>query len=799
MKPQAAIILTILVLGCFGTKECTRPYIKSGSECCLDENGNGACDDTEVERLVLVVNSTDVKTEETTTTSQPAKPVAQTRRNASEGPNKKALNDTQQPWERAPDDAQQARPQEPEDVAEEPTLNVTVLANIPCVGNGTCVGSNSSFCFESTFQLSNTKQDGHVGDESEPLDWVGEKVVTGGYVLVGDIADKRNRSNDDPERGIIAFPIGGLGEFSDARLNVLPYATQGTSLDTYVEHILCSGSVEAADFSSASDGAPRVLVKVNESNEMIYDSGITDYVKADLQAGRQFSCYRLSWDKEQLPRLNNKKTDARLFFGYGSSYAPYLSYIRRPCVRCEVNGDCGNTSYVTGYQCMGSKILRQYVHSRCADPQSDAARCVMRQEVQDFASCGYGDSCVDGEDTCYPTSCYNGVNDTNERWIDCGGPCRPCHCFNKKRDLLEESGVDCGGECKPCVEDMRIPFIRLIEPARGRVYSSKKVPLTYSVNKQGVGCWFVANGEEGGPLNGNRYFRALEGSNNVTVYCIDSYGVSANASTTFKVESRRLLSCENDSVAGVYRSNFDSVSFFRDRSGRDWVGGCGDALFNSTVAAADSAPHAMGPYDVTSDMGDGDLDDYRYAALAHSCVEASGYDIGYAHLVEDGVERKAKFRVALLFQEVKAPLQGYDYAYDEPAGNLSSWFQNLREELERHPLATNATYNASATNRSAVIISPRNESPREPPLNSYWRVFRYAADGDTVDESSSMDIPYAPRDSECKKGAGLRFQELDLTPLIANGTGDRADLRLALYSRNVEALVGIVEAEISNK
>ncbi|MFH0862730.1 MAG: hypothetical protein V1875_06860 [Candidatus Altiarchaeota archaeon] len=788
MKALAAVILVILALGCMSPKECPKPYIQSGSVCCLDENQNGACDDTEIERLVLVVNSTGLKTDEVTTTTVPEKPAVQIPRNASEESIRQTPDDSsgQQPGTGTDDSSE----------PQEPLMNVSFFGFIPV--NVSSGGGNSSFCSESTLQLSNTKQDGHIGDESEPLDGAGEKVVTGGYILVGDVADKRNLSNDDPYRGIIALPVGGLGDFSDARLNVLPYATQGTSLDTYVEHVPCSGSVEPADYGFATNGTPTVLIKAKDSNEMFYGIGITEYVKADIGAGRQFSCYRLSWDREGLAKLNNKKTDARFIFGFGSSYAPYMSYIQRPCVRCNVNSDCGNTSYVTGYQCMDGKILRQFVHSRCADPLSDAARCVMTQEVQDFATCRIGESCVDGEDECFSAECYNGENDTNEVGVDCGGPCRPCHCFDRKRDMIYESGLDCGGECKPCVEDKRLPFIRLTNPVSGRLFGSTIVPLAYSVNKQGVGCWFEVNGVEGGSLQGNRLFRAQEGSNNLTVFCMDSFGRSANASASFKVESKRFLSCENDSTVGVYRQHFDGASFFRDRSGRDWAGSCGEAFFNSSMAVADSAPHALGPVDVALGLGDGALGDYRYAGLSYSCDERMGYDVGYAALAKEGVDRKAKFRVALFFQEVKAPQQGYDYAYNEPAGNLSIWFRNLREELERNPLATNQSFNASASNRSNVVISSGNES-RQPPSNSFWRVYRYAADGDAVDKSSYLDFQYAPKESGCNAGSGLRYQELDLTPLIANGTGNRAELRLALYSRKAEALVGIVEAEISYK
>eukprot|EP00457_Paulinella_chromatophora_P000113 gb/GEZN01000113.1/.p1 GENE.gb/GEZN01000113.1/~~gb/GEZN01000113.1/.p1 ORF type:complete len:1515 (-),score=132.07 gb/GEZN01000113.1/:2359-6903(-) len=45
--------------------------------------------------------------------------------------------------------------------------------------------------------------------------------------------------------------------------------------------------------------------------------------------------------------------------------------------------------------------------------------------------------------------CFNGVKDSNENGVDCGGPCAPCPC----NDLLlnnAESDIDCGGKCKGC-------------------------------------------------------------------------------------------------------------------------------------------------------------------------------------------------------------------------------------------------------------------------------------------------------------------------------------------------------------
>lgn len=48
--------------------------------------------------------------------------------------------------------------------------------------------------------------------------------------------------------------------------------------------------------------------------------------------------------------------------------------------------------------------------------------------------------------TTLPNHCFNGVQDSFEDGVDCGGGCVECHCFNLVQDG-DETGRDCGGSC----------------------------------------------------------------------------------------------------------------------------------------------------------------------------------------------------------------------------------------------------------------------------------------------------------------------------------------------------------------
>lgn len=61
----------------------------------------------------------------------------------------------------------------------------------------------------------------------------------------------------------------------------------------------------------------------------------------------------------------------------------------------------------------------------------------------------------------YPTHCFNGVKDGDEKMIDCGGSCKACDVYDTNYEATPapcnngiqdngETGIDCGGTCPPC-------------------------------------------------------------------------------------------------------------------------------------------------------------------------------------------------------------------------------------------------------------------------------------------------------------------------------------------------------------
>ncbi|MGE0789279.1 MAG: hypothetical protein AB7S26_26635 [Sandaracinaceae bacterium] len=80
---------------------------------------------------------------------------------------------------------------------------------------------------------------------------------------------------------------------------------------------------------------------------------------------------------------------------------------------------------------------------------SCSARCADGSACNSTADCTGASSCLAG--TCSPATCANGVLDTGETAIDCGGPvCPACSCTDGLRNQ-DETDIDCGGAtCSPC-------------------------------------------------------------------------------------------------------------------------------------------------------------------------------------------------------------------------------------------------------------------------------------------------------------------------------------------------------------
>ena len=824
MRVILSFLAVAVVLGCLGAERCSEGYVLSGSDCCLDENRNGVCDDQEMEKLVLVVNPAEptcddeVKNqgEEGIDCGGPCSPCesgtekpAETGHDA-EATNRSMAGDTQglasgngSVGERTAGSEGGGTPgvqgnASIEDIGlpgYEAGYNRTIQ-NLSWVEPYIEEGFNSSFCVESVIRLTDTAQDGYVGDETKPPDGTGDRVGLSGYNMVGDIDDRRNFTADDQYKIIVAFPIAGLtGNVSNARVNVLPYVSQGTVLDTQLEHIICSGTIGKADYSSPSDGYIGVIVKASAPDEMMYDTDVTEYLLGDIESNRAFSCYRLYWNQSGLDGLNNERFDRRVFYSYGSEYAPFLTYVKRPCTRCEMNRDCGKTDYVRNYECNDNRIIRQYVHHRCADPGTDAARCVITQEAEEVDTCNEGELCTDGEDRCFPETCYDRDNDTKEQGVDCGGHCRACHCFNGRKDAEQvgfgeaEEGVDCGGECRPCVVDRRLPFVKIVSPSGGGTYGSRMIQLRYSVNKEGLECWFSLNGGLDSTLAGSREFKAAEGRNNLTVTCNDSFGKVGSDYVSFRMEPTESMACPSDSVGGVYKAHFDEVTSFMDvtpKSRPPMV--CNSGVFHYITSQNESVPHFMGPYNITGTLGDGNLTDYRFAAVSYNCSVGSAISSGYVHAVKN-MASQGKVSVILYFHEILPPAPNLPWTPAQ-TGNLTRFFPDIFELLMGNPAGVNATN---------AYMYGGNVSRAYHNLTSYWRFYPYNLDGESVDYAEPLDVPYSPKDSGCERDYGIKYQEIDLTPLVRGGDAGarRLEVRMAFYSNGTDASLGLVEAELS--
>ena len=778
MRIILALLCLTLVFGCIGGKECQQGYIKAGSECCLDDNNNGICDDQELEKLVLVVkppvptcDDSEQNQGETgmdcggpcepcpTSTTQVSPPEdnenigtkAPTDSTSGTEINRSKTDTTGIGGESGGEYSNLTRQGAVE--AENISTNrssQTGEGEIPIETNMSAQSQeeilketlNSSFCTESKQYLTSTEQDGYIGDESELSDRIGDKVVSTAYNVVGDATFNENTSNrtsDMRYKTVIAVPIGNLPRIiSDARLNVLLSGKTGDVSDTLVEHISCTGMVRSEDYSSTSDGYVGKIIKASDGVDIYYSIDVSEFIQRDIGSNLKYSCYRFYWDDKQMDRLNDKKTERITFYGYGSEYAPYLSYIKRPCVRCKMNKDCGEMEYITDYECSDNTVRRQYLHYRCAQPDTEDARCVITQDANVVDRCTLGESCIAGEDRCFPETCYDGMNNGREYMADCGGPCRPCSCFNRRRDTkestgnestVEEKGIDCGGDCKPCPIDFRVLKVQILSPNARDVYDSRDVYFRYYVNKNPDTCLYSLNGEFNKTISINKDIRVNEGENNLTLYCNDSLGQQDNDSVRFNVESEYVV-CQTDKTNVSYTKGFDKIVFFTDNSSQaNLVRACDKELFLKATTLNDSIKHYAGPVDATKLLKDKLFNEGGAAELSFNCEDRLDYEVTYAHL-----------------SKAIAP--------------------------------SNTT--------QLKIISYFSESGNASRRDTFWRFYFYGRNKNAVKNSTYLDIPYRPLYSSCENETGMRYQELDLTPLAANMTFSSeasTELRMAMYAK----------------
>jgi hypothetical protein len=768
MRTIIIILFIVLALGCITPKECGKGYITAGDECCLDENNNGKCDDTELDRIVLVVNASVISQDKLTTTTS-RQPFG---RPGLSIPTPLSAQKTAQEESSASSNSSLAR----DNVTTE-----TIPLAIANYSGGMEYDrpKNSSICATTVVLLTNSSQDGYIRDGSNVQDGIGDDIWQGGYLMVGDLGRDGNLSVDYQYRSIIAFPLQPyLGNISDARVYVVPYLTQGTPTDILLEHIICSGSIWAGDFGSSPDGQPAVIIRAHDSDNAVYSADVTAHLKEDLNEERGFSCFRLSVNQTQEDMLDNGAVDRRVIYGFGDNFSPYLEFTKRPCIRCQVNNDCSGDADTGPYKCLdNSRVVQQFVRYRCTDPGTDYARCISSQDSLVVDKCLPDETCINGEDRCFPEVCYGGLNETKlQEVVDgvvCGDDCRPCHCLNGAKDP-GESEIDCGGECTPCPPDKRINYVTILSPGQAETFDSGQVFLMYRSTKYNVDCSLSLNGDYNTTLEGDRYVSANEGENTITVYCTDQGGKISTDQVTFYVESNQSI-CPSDDVGTMKKNSMDKVMFFLDKSYQLGPSdSCDEGSFWNITSEKDSMPHYLGPYDMTGAMGDQIFGDSRHTLLSYVCAGGEGYELWTAHVARSLPNANyTKVGVIVYFKEEIPP-------------------STNDEELIEEKVMDNST-NSTGTYYTTLVTHVVSR-------NSFWGLYPYSKDNDSVKKQGHIDIPYFPMNSTCGTALGVKYQELDITGLLApggEGEPDALDIRMAIYSKNRDAAIDLMEIELS--
>lgn len=755
MNRTLVLILTVFLAGCSQEPSCPTGQSMVGDSCCIDKNENNICDTGEnLEKIVLVVEDADPTCDdeiqnqdetgidcggacppcpETTTT---IKKTAQTPGYYEEPPGytDPGERDFGRPWEKPKTD----NPTIPQhDNNEIPFIPVVQDPFDP---------DNLTTCKIRNMRMTATGQDASIGDTSVMQDAHSIRVNSRGYLMVGDLPPAKPWGLDHEYRIIISIPLAAVPDrITDAHLHVLPYLTQGTSRDTHIQQIPCMGEARMRDYSIPPLKDLGVIVPENGSNYVDYSIPVTPIIQRLKDNGERNACFRLYWKKPDVIGLRDNQTDRRIFYGYGTEGAPYISYVARPCIECETNNDCGNTSFVTDYLCRDGEISKQFVHYRCERPGTENATCTATQEVEVHRKCGKDESCIPGESECFPDNCYNGEEDSDEHGEDCGGRCRPCECFNGLKDP-EEEATDCGGICRPCEKDERMTVVTIISPRNGMTYNKTRILTRYTSNKKDVSCMYSINGKLNGTLAGTTELQYLKGNNTFTLECRDVHGKTGIETSSFTVDAGFSDVCVHDNLWFKYGKNFEKVTFITD--GVKQIGGYFEcritAFTNATSLGKNSTSHSN-TVEKTFSMSDELFYGYDNSRIGYRCDVNDEHAITYIH-----------------------------------------------------PRMTVSAKNISAL-RTILYFREADRSPGE---TAYFRIFRYNPETDRVDTANYIDIPYEPRESLCSVLDPIHYQELDVSGLLQDhkpAIGDELELRIALYDRRNTGGIEIAEMEYSEQ
>lgn len=767
----------VALAGCLEESACEAPFIVSpAGDCCLDENANGRCDDEELERLTLVVkspkpNCTDDIQNQGELGVDCGGPCL---------PCPTCFDELQNQGEESVDCGGPCPPCPTCDDGVRNQGELGVDCGGPCPECGTCTDGEKNqgevgvdcggpcppcdqfnctdgvrnqgelgvdcggpcdpcFCDRRTLSFTDTKQEGYIIDSTDPPDGIPDRVLTGGYNVVGDnvYANTPAQATDDRISAVLAFPLEGLkANVTDATVYVTVYQSTGRPADTLVDHIECRGALRDADYASEPlHEHIGVIIAANASNGR-HSLPVTSYVNDDLAAGRHYSCYRLYWTNDSLTERNNSQTDRRVFYGVGGDFPPRMTYVQRPCVDCYTNADCERFAPEDrGFICRGEQIQEHSFSFRCENPGTVAAECVTSESVRTLKTCSGSLTCIDGENECFPEHCYNGEMDNyTEEDVDCGGKCRPCHCFNGVRDQ-GELGVDCGLSCTPCPPTPRDdipPTVLIRAPRRYSTYHERNQQLMVTPLETTQWCRYRLNDGAMQEFPNVTMVRASPGENTIFVACADTSGNVGNASVTFTVEPWESMLCPTEDVGASYTRYFAEAESYRISGSLD-VGVCNLTVFESVLPEKDEESSLH----VAEAFSDGFIDPAGLPSLSFDCRGGVFEEMGYLR---------------------------------------------LRTGIDGEGLRPNATV-IVYFNASNVAVA-----------NTVWRIQPYVS-ADAVDPNAYVDVPYAPRSSACAAGdVALAYQELPLSAFVPFFAERGAvDLRLALYTSNIGASLTPVE------
>ena len=465
--------------------------------------------------------------------------------------------------------------------------------------------------------------------------------------------------------------------------------------------------------------------------------------------GLMLTSYDANGSLMSTPLLDNKDMSmeniALRFIGRArknsTTYVWVYAWVAEEGIVCKVNSDCGVMD-VSAYTCKDNKaIIKQYYSYKCIEPGTIFSECRTQQNQEQLKICDESRRCVSGDDQCFPWECFDGIQTKDEDGVDCGGSCRPCHCFNGVRDA-GENGIDCEGGCKPCLgnygKDTIPPVIKISSPVN-TVYTAQRVELNYLTDEPVTWCGYSVNGKPNITILRNGTVYAVNGANDLILYCRDPAGNVGSIRQQFTVFVKESMVCPRDNVTESYSDYFDSIFFYTDTERELGVPEkCTQDIFDYALTYVNDSDQHYQAIESTNDSSDGNL------------TPTKG-------------------------------LLGYDC---RAAGELEAKYAVLKKSADRK------TYSKAKT----VIYFTQNTQLDM--KNSFWRIYAYESGTDMPNGAKYTDVPYRPVKSLCAADEIVSYyQELDLSGLMEGPSG-AIHLRLAFYSASVNPVVKINEIEL---